>query len=204
MEQTAKFVREVGGQTEFVLGVKQAANPAFAFLKTSDRLHLYFRWLVRQGQVCGGHMDRRQPAAPRHNVFHVHSCRHPCACWRAPGSSLIVQAWLGQHGSKILMGAALRSEQRLCCCCSQLACSHQGLAAFGWALGCEGLLRAIYHSPALADTDSSKHASLAATCSRCSRSRRCYFCCQPGCLRMPLPMHFKASRNTGHQLDTLH
>ena len=52
MQQTAKFVREVGGQTEFVLGVKQAANPAFAFLKPSNRLHPYFRWLVKEGQVC--------------------------------------------------------------------------------------------------------------------------------------------------------
>ena len=44
--QTAKFVRGSGGQTEFVLRVKQAGNPNFRFLDPKDRLHLYFRWLV--------------------------------------------------------------------------------------------------------------------------------------------------------------
>ena len=49
MEQTARFVRDVGGQTEFLLGVQQAANPAFSFLKPHHRLHPYFRWLVQEG-----------------------------------------------------------------------------------------------------------------------------------------------------------
>ena len=44
--QTAKFVRGSGGQTEFVLRVKQAGNPNFRFLDPKDRLHSYFRWLV--------------------------------------------------------------------------------------------------------------------------------------------------------------
>ena len=44
--QTAKFVRGSGGQTEFVLRVKQAENPNFRFLDPKDRLHAYFRWLV--------------------------------------------------------------------------------------------------------------------------------------------------------------
>lgn len=44
--QTAKFVRGSGGQTEFVLRVKQAGNPNFRFLDPEDRLHSYFRWLV--------------------------------------------------------------------------------------------------------------------------------------------------------------
>ena len=44
--QTAKFVRGSGGQTEFVLRVKQAGNPNFKFLDPKDRLHSYFRWLV--------------------------------------------------------------------------------------------------------------------------------------------------------------
>ncbi|KAL3159120.1 hypothetical protein ABBQ32_011114 [Trebouxia sp. C0010 RCD-2024] len=44
--QTAKFVRHAGGQTEFVLRVKQAANPNFKFLEPHDQQHPYFRWLV--------------------------------------------------------------------------------------------------------------------------------------------------------------
>lgn len=44
--QTAKFVRGSGGQTEFVLRVKQAGNANFRFLDPKDRLHSYFRWLV--------------------------------------------------------------------------------------------------------------------------------------------------------------
>ena len=51
MEQTARFVREAGGQSEFKLVVQQAANPAFAFLKPRDRLHPYFRWLVKEGAL---------------------------------------------------------------------------------------------------------------------------------------------------------
>lgn len=47
--QTAKFVREAGGQTEFVLSVRQAGNPNFCFLTPTDRLHPYYRWLVRVG-----------------------------------------------------------------------------------------------------------------------------------------------------------
>ncbi|KAK9822859.1 hypothetical protein WJX81_005320 [Elliptochloris bilobata] len=46
MAQTARFVREAGGQAEFVLRVRQAANPAFAFLAHGDRCHAYFRWLL--------------------------------------------------------------------------------------------------------------------------------------------------------------
>ena len=44
--QTAKFVREAGGQAEFVLSVRQAGNPNFGFLGRTHRLHRYFRWLV--------------------------------------------------------------------------------------------------------------------------------------------------------------
>ncbi len=53
--QTAKFVRQAGGQTEFVLRVKQAANPNFNFLEPSDLQHPYFRWLVStkpEVQLC--------------------------------------------------------------------------------------------------------------------------------------------------------
>jgi len=39
-------VRQAGGQTEFVLRVKQAANPNFSFLEPKDQQHPYFRWLV--------------------------------------------------------------------------------------------------------------------------------------------------------------
>ena len=45
--QTAKFIREAGGQAEFVLSVRQAGNPNFGFLGRTHRLHRYFRWLVR-------------------------------------------------------------------------------------------------------------------------------------------------------------
>eukprot|EP00884_Botryococcus_braunii_P022087 jgi/Botrbrau1/8562/Bobra.0359s0026.1 len=45
--QTAKFVRAAGHQSEFVLRVKHAHNPNFAFLLPSDPLHAYFQWLVK-------------------------------------------------------------------------------------------------------------------------------------------------------------
>lgn len=44
--QTAKYVRQSGGQTEFVLRVKQAYNPNFEFLEPKSLQHAYFRWLV--------------------------------------------------------------------------------------------------------------------------------------------------------------
>ena len=44
--QTAKFVRQAGKQSIFVLRVKQEGNPNFAFLKPDDSLHAYFQWLV--------------------------------------------------------------------------------------------------------------------------------------------------------------
>lgn len=44
--QTAKYVRQSGGQTEFVLRVKQASNPNFQFLDPTSQQHAYFRWLV--------------------------------------------------------------------------------------------------------------------------------------------------------------
>ena len=44
--QTAKYVRQSGGQTEFVLRVKQAYNPNFEFLDPKSLQHAYFRWLV--------------------------------------------------------------------------------------------------------------------------------------------------------------
>ena len=44
--QTAKYVRQSGGQTEFVLRVKQANNPNFEFLEPNSSHHAYFRWLV--------------------------------------------------------------------------------------------------------------------------------------------------------------
>ena len=44
--QTAKFVRQAGRQSIFVLRVKQEGNPNFAFLKPDDPLYAYFQWLV--------------------------------------------------------------------------------------------------------------------------------------------------------------
>jgi hypothetical protein len=58
--QTAKFVRQAGGQTEFVLRVKQAANPNFNFLEPSDLQHPYFRWLVStkpEVQLCHANLQ---------------------------------------------------------------------------------------------------------------------------------------------------
>jgi Surp module len=40
-------VREAGGQSEFRLGVAQAGNPNFAFLRPGDRLFPYYRWLLQ-------------------------------------------------------------------------------------------------------------------------------------------------------------
>ncbi|KAK9804424.1 hypothetical protein WJX72_011952 [[Myrmecia] bisecta] len=45
--QTANYVRE-SAQIEFVLRVKQANNPNFGFLLPGDRLHPYFRWMVKE------------------------------------------------------------------------------------------------------------------------------------------------------------
>ena len=58
--QTAKFVRQAGGQTEFVLRVKQAANPNFSFLEPNDLQHPYFRWLVStkpEVQLCHANLQ---------------------------------------------------------------------------------------------------------------------------------------------------
>lgn len=43
VRQTADFVREGGQQLEVLLRVKQAGNPAFAFLEPADRLHPFYR-----------------------------------------------------------------------------------------------------------------------------------------------------------------
>lgn len=57
--QAAKFVRDAGRQSIFVLRVKQAHNPRFAFLMPNDPLNPYFEWMIREGidvmnatQVC--------------------------------------------------------------------------------------------------------------------------------------------------------
>lgn len=42
-------MREAGGQSEFVLSVRQAGNPNFRFLAPANRLHPYYRWLLRVG-----------------------------------------------------------------------------------------------------------------------------------------------------------
>ena len=44
--QTAKYVRQAGGQTEFVLRVRQAGNSNFSFLDPNNHQYPYFRWLV--------------------------------------------------------------------------------------------------------------------------------------------------------------
>lgn len=56
--QTADFVREAGGQSEFRLGVAQAGNPNFAFLRPDDRLFPYYRWLL-QANPRGAHQPER-------------------------------------------------------------------------------------------------------------------------------------------------
>ena len=47
MRQTAAHVAAGGGQLEVVLRVRQGRSPLFAFLLPGDRLHPFFRWLVR-------------------------------------------------------------------------------------------------------------------------------------------------------------
>ena len=60
--QTAKFVQQAGGQTEFVLRVKQAANPNFSFLEPNDQQHPYFRWLVSTKPEVHRHSASMLPA----------------------------------------------------------------------------------------------------------------------------------------------
>ena len=45
--QTADYVRGAGGQAEFRVGVQQAGNAYFAFLRPGDALHAYYRWILR-------------------------------------------------------------------------------------------------------------------------------------------------------------
>jgi hypothetical protein len=58
MAQTARFVREAGGQAEFVLRVRQAANPAFAFLAPGARCHAFYRWLLDAAPQARGRPGR--------------------------------------------------------------------------------------------------------------------------------------------------
>ncbi|GMH32873.1 hypothetical protein BSKO_00707 [Bryopsis sp. KO-2023] len=55
MSQTARFVREAGGQAEVMLRVKQGNNPNFRFLLPDDQMFTYYRWLVEENP---------QPASP--------------------------------------------------------------------------------------------------------------------------------------------
>lgn len=50
LRQTADFVRGGGPQLEVLLRVKQAGNPAFAFLEPTDRLHPFYRCGVERAQ----------------------------------------------------------------------------------------------------------------------------------------------------------
>jgi hypothetical protein len=75
--QTAKFIREAGGQAEFVLSVRQAGNPNFAFLSRTDRLHSYFRWLVRDNpQVTKAAMpsDADEPSHGTVSLIEGYAC----------------------------------------------------------------------------------------------------------------------------------
>ena len=47
MRQTADYVRAAGGQAEFRVGLQQAGNAFFSFLAPGDRLHPYYRWMLR-------------------------------------------------------------------------------------------------------------------------------------------------------------
>jgi len=58
MAQTARFVREAGGQAEFVLRVRQAANPAFAFLAPGVSCHAFYRWLLDAAPQARGRPGR--------------------------------------------------------------------------------------------------------------------------------------------------
>ena len=51
MAGTAKFVSEHGGQSEFLLKVKQGDNPMFGFLNSDHHLHEYYRYLVQHPEL---------------------------------------------------------------------------------------------------------------------------------------------------------
>ncbi|KAJ4981730.1 hypothetical protein NE237_032567 [Protea cynaroides] len=55
--RTAIFVRKHGGQSEFVLNVKQRANRAFGFLMPDHHLHAYFKFLVDHVDLLNSDVD---------------------------------------------------------------------------------------------------------------------------------------------------
>lgn len=65
MRQTADYVREAGGQAEFRVGVQQAGNAFFSFLAPGDRMHPYYRWIVRANPEARA-LNRLGPSLPLH------------------------------------------------------------------------------------------------------------------------------------------
>ncbi|CAK9165508.1 unnamed protein product [Ilex paraguariensis] len=55
--RTALFVSKHGGQSEFILRVKQGDNPTFGFLMPDHHLHAYFRFLVDHPEVLQFDID---------------------------------------------------------------------------------------------------------------------------------------------------
>ena len=66
-----------------MLSVRQAGNPTFDFLKPGDRLHPYYRWLVRANPLesqpladesaqIPAAMEAAQPSGAISHIFVVH------------------------------------------------------------------------------------------------------------------------------------
>lgn len=68
MAQTADFVHEAGGQAEFRLGMQQAGNPNFGFLRRGDRCFPYYRWLLRAAPAAAQPSPQRTASLQGNNV----------------------------------------------------------------------------------------------------------------------------------------
>ena len=84
--QTAGYVREAGGQSEFRLGVAQAGNPNFAFLHPADRLFPYYRWLLQAAPDDSTAARSASLQGGTRSLWCVVSCMRAA---RAPFSSLM-------------------------------------------------------------------------------------------------------------------
>ncbi|KAI3456904.1 hypothetical protein Pfo_013567 [Paulownia fortunei] len=70
--RTAMFVSKHGGQSEFILRLKQGDNPSFGFLMPGHHLHAYFRFLVEHPELLlseseGYSQGEQKQAGSKHN-----------------------------------------------------------------------------------------------------------------------------------------
>lgn len=80
IEETARFVREHGGQADFILRVKQASNPNFMFLRPDHVLYPYYRYLVEHGASA---QEEVHPPTRHQGDGHIKLGRMPVSA--APG-----------------------------------------------------------------------------------------------------------------------